>query len=838
MPQTFTKILFFAIILIYLVSCSSIKHVQEDENLLTENTVFVNEKKNSKNEISQYIVQRPNQKALGLPLSLYFYNLGKPDFEKTFEEWIQNHPKKYDSYVNKFSKKQAKVIYNTNKGFNNWFINKGQAPIIYDLKKTKRSTNSLKDYFVSQGFFDVEVVFDTIKPKEKEIKVDYKINTNSQYYIDSISTEIESPVIDSLYQLVKEKSFIKKGQPFVFGDFESEENRLVSLFRNSGIFHFKKNSMGFWTDSIKQDFYKDVLVKIPNRIVTENDSAYKVPYQIQKVNEINIYTNFSIKNKNEKIKDSVKYKGYNFYSYGKLKYKPKYLVDALFITPNAPYKDSERNLTRSHLRKLNSFSSSIDLNYTENEDESLTADIYLAPLKKYSITFDLDATTSNIKPFGILGKFSFLGRNMFGGSETLELAFQGSLLNVANDASNSSNFFNAWEGITSASLTFPRILFPINTSSIIPKYMAPRTNLDASVSFQQNIGLDRQATTAGMAYSWKSSSKVGHRVDIFNLQYIKNQNIDNYFFIYDSEYQKLNEVYMDHNMGEELPKDNDDILGFIDFALDPGNNFENLFPEDFDTVSDVNERYNILIEDVMVPVVAYSFVYNTRKNIDDNNFSYFTARFVSAGAIANSLVKNKNENGQKTLFDLPIAQFFKVEFEYKKYWDLQMNNVLVFRSFIGAAIPYGNSDNIPFSRSYSAGGSNDLRAWRTYDLGPGGEINNLEFKVGTFKLITNLEYRFQVSNKIYSALFIDAGNIWDITDSDLISDEGKLINFNSLKNTAIGSGIGLRYDFGFLVFRLDVGFKTYEPYLLSNNKWFVNYNFGNAVYNIGINYPF
>ncbi len=838
MPQTFTKILFFAIILIYLVSCSSIKHVQVDENLLIENSVFVNEKKNSKNEISQYIVQRPNQKALGLPLSLYFYNLGKPDFEKTFDEWIQNHPKKYESFVNKFSKKQTKVIYNTNRGINNWFINKGQAPIIYDPKKTKRSTNSLKDYFVSIGYFDAEVVFDTIKPKEKEIKIDYKITTNSQYYIDSVSTDIESSILDSLYQSAKEKSLIKRGQPFIFGDFESEENRLVSLFRNSGVFHFKKNSMGFWTDSIKQDFYKDVLVKIPNRIVSQNDSVYKVPYKIQKVREINIYPNFSIKNKNKIIKDSVKYKGYNFYSYGKLKYKPKYLVDALFISPNAPYKDSERNLTRSHLRKLNSFSSSIDLNYTENEDESLTADIYLAPLKKYSITFDLDATTSNIKPFGILGKFSFLGRNMFGGSETLELAFQGSLLNVANDASNSSNFFNAWEGITSASLTFPRILFPINTSSIIPKYMAPRTNLDASVSFQKNIGLDRQATTAGMAYSWKSSSKVGHRVDIFNLQYIKNQNIDNYFFIYDSEYQKLNEVYMDHNMGEELPKDNNDILGFIDFALDPGNNFENLFPEDFDTVSDVNERYNILIEDVMVPVVAYSFVYNTRKNIDDNNFSYFTARFVSAGAIANSLVKNKNENGQKTLFDLPIAQFFKVEFEYKKYWDLQMNNVLVFRSFIGAAIPYGNSDNIPFSRSYSAGGSNDLRAWRTYDLGPGGEINNLEFKVGTFKLITNLEYRFQVSNKIYSALFIDAGNIWDITDSDLISDEGKLINFNSLKNIAIGSGIGLRYDFGFLVFRLDVGFKTYEPYLLSNNKWFVNYNFGSAVYNIGINYPF
>ncbi len=367
--------------------------------------------------------------------------------------------------------------------------------------------------------------------------------------------------------------------------------------------------------------------------------------------------------------------------------------------------------------------------------------------------------------------------------------------------------------------------------------MAPRTKIEASVSFQKNIGLDRQATTAGMAYSWKSSSKIGHRIDIFNLQYIKNQNVDNYFNIYDSEYQKLNEVAEDV-FGEMLPNDNDIILDFMDLFLDPDNGFENTNPDDFDTVTDVDERYNILIEDVMVPLLSYAFVYNSRKNINDNNFSYFTARFVSAGAIVTSLVNRENELGQKTLFDLPIAQYFKVELEYKKYWDLNMDNILVFRSFVGAAIPYGNSTNIPFSRSYSAGGSNELRAWRTHDLGPGAEKSNLEFTVGTFKLVTNLEYRFKVINKVYSALFIDAGNIWDITDSNLVSDEGKLIDLSSFKNTAVGSGMGLRYDFGFLVFRLDVGFKTYEPYLLSESKWFVNYNFGNAVYNIGINYPF
>jgi len=37
---------------------------------------------------------------------------------------------------------------------------------------------------------------------------------------------------------------------------------------------------------------------------------------------------------------------------------------------------------------------------------------------------------------------------------------------------------------------------------------------------------------------------------------------------------------------------------------------------------------------------------------------------------------------------------------------------------------------------------------------------------------------------------------------------------------------------------LDLGFKTYEPYLTQSNKWFVNYNFSNTVYNFGISYPF
>ena len=823
-----------------LVSCNSIKYVQENENLLKENVVLINGEKNKEPKVNNYLAQKPNRRALGMPLSLYFYNFGNPDFEMTFDEWIANHTKKYNRYERVFSKKQTFVIYRNKRNVNNWFLNKGESPVIFDNSKAIRSANTLKDYFISMGFFEAEVDFSTRQVGEKELAVDYNVNTNKQYYIDSVSTEIESPILDSLYIQNRDASFIKKGKPFVFEDFEKEESRLVKLFRNSGVYHFTNYNMGFWTDSIKDSYMKDVLLKIPMRLVKRNDTLIKEPYKAMVVNRVNVYTDFSVKNRDKKIKDSVSYNGYNFYSFDKMKFKPKYLVNSLFITPDGLYKDSEKSQTQNYIRNLRTFSSSVDITYTENDDESLTADVYLNPLKKYALTVDLDATTSNIKPFGILGKFSFLGRNMFKGSEIMELTFQGSFFNLANDASNSDNFFNGWEVLTGASLRFPRILFPINTSKIIPKYMAPSTNIDASLSFQKNVGLDRQTTTAGMAYTWKSSKKVGHRFDLFNASYIKNQNVSNYFIIYQSEYDKLEDAAESAGGGpipENTPENYPLILeGMTAFLDDPDN--ENNFPEEYNTVSDVDERNKILVEDSFVPIIGYSFIYNTRENINDNNFSHFTTRLVSAGTFTNLVFQNENEIGQKTFIDVPVAQYFKVEFEYKKYWEMRDENILVFRTFAGAAIPYGNSENVPFSRSYSAGGSNEMRAWRTFDLGPGGELNNLEYKVGTLKLVGNIEYRFKLTNKFNSALFIDAGNIWDITDSNLVTEEGKFTSLSSLKNTAVGSGFGIRYDFGFLVFRFDIGFKTYEPYLPSGNKWFVNYNFGNAVYNIGINYPF
>ena len=175
--------------------------------------------------------------------------------------------------------------------------------------------------------------------------------------------------------------------------------------------------------------------------------------------------------------------------------------------------------------------------------------------------------------------------------------------------------------------------------------------------------------------------------------------------------------------------------------------------------------------------------------------------------------------------------------DYVKYWDLSRSNVVAARGFLGIAIPYGNSNNIPFVRSYFGGGSNDNRAWFPYSLGPGSTSAVNDFNEANFKLALNLEYRFPIAGNLNGAIFADAGNIWNVFDD--VEDPAATFNgLSSLKDIALGTGFGLRYDFTYFLFRLDLGFKTYNPAEVQSKRWFRDYNFANSVLQLGINYPF
>ena len=138
--------------------------------------------------------------------------------------------------------------------------------------------------------------------------------------------------------------------------------------------------------------------------------------------------------------------------------------------------------------------------------------------------------------------------------------------------------------------------------------------------------------------------------------------------------------------------------------------------------------------------------------------------------------------------------------------------------------------------SFFAGGPNDNRGWQPYDLGPGRTNGVNDFNEANFKLAFNAEYRFNILGSLYSALFVDAGNIWNVANS-VTNPDAVFNSFSDLSELSVASGFGLRYDVQFFVIRVDLGFKTYNPGE-SGQKWFRDYNFANTVFNFGINYPF
>lgn len=828
--------------LLILVSCNSTKHVAEDEHMLTQNYIYVDSVRNKSSDIQKYILQKPNPKFLNLPVGLYFHNLGNPNKPKTPSEWGKKNLRSYNFIKNIFSEKQSIAYAKTFIGLNKWFLNY-QGPAIVNDRKIENTENNLLTYYKNQGFFKTKVSSKINRDSlDKKATVTYSITRGKPTLLDTIKFKIESPVLDSIYTNTSKSSLLKTGNQYNDKTFRNEAGRVLKLFRNNGIYNFTESAIGFYVDSTRTDYKTNVDFLISGNRLKEIDGIYiNTPYKVQKVTKINVTTDYSFTKKNEIPSNTINYKGINFLGYRKIKYNPKYLAQSIFLKPGSIYKDTLRNLTRNHLKSLKNFkSTNIKFTPISGTEDELKMDIYLAPIEKYTLGLETEITHSNIRNIGTSAKFSITNRNAFRGAELLKLSFLGSYFN--------SNSGPGWEIGADASLEIPRFIAPFGLNKLVPKEMSPRTLFSIGSSFQKNIGLDRQTFTFLTDYKWQFNAKKTIQLEIFNTQYIQNLNIGSYFDIYSSEFSNLDNVAeaydtannittnTNHPLSTDLSNQVTEALSFMRKVADNTTGFKTTNSDEYNTALNILNRYNIITSDFLIPVLAYSYTFNSQTNFNDNNFSFFKIRLANSGNVLGLISKNTNANNKKTFAKIPLAQYFKTDFEYKQFWSVGANSVFGVRTFLGAIIPYDNSD-IPFTKSYFAGGSNDIRAWQTYELGPGSTNTGLEYNVGSLKFLTSAEYRFDVVSKLKGALFIDAGNIWDITGSDFVDEKSKFNNTSSLKDIAIGSGFGARLDFSFLILRLDVGFKTYEPYL-TGNKWLKNYNFANAVYNIGINYPF
>ena len=854
MKRISAKILLILLTLVLISSCNAVKRVGEDQRLLVDNTLFVNGEEINEDRIYNQIYQQSNQKFLGMPLQLYVFNSADPTPDTTFHNWLYRKPQRKERLIDLFSEKQVERMGTSYVKFNEWLQEVGEAPVIVQEARTARSAERLRAWYWNQGWFDAEVDHQIVPQENKRASVEYYVNPRQPYFIDSLTTRIASPVVDSIYKAHRSNSMIKPGTRYRSADFGAERERLTALFRNNGLYHFEQEYISFEADTVGTDHKVNPIVLIQNGEAVVDGVSTRIPFKLHKISRVNIFPDFNIENLDKPVIDTASHEGYNIYSFDELSYRPQALTDAIFISPGTIYSDEDRSLTYNRINQLRIFRYP-NIQYmpdpADTTNTSLIANIFLTARPKYSLGFEFDVSQSNIQKFGIGFGGSLLIRNVFGGAEILEFTGRGSIgasKDVANNVTD--RFFDITEVGTDVQLTLPRIFFPISTERFIPKYMHPFTSFSLGVSTQNNIGLDKQNLTATMNYKWYPSDILAHQLDLLNVQYVRNLNTGNYFNVYRNSYQELNTIATAENVSASSSyfRFNDSgnrrltiPEGANNFLQDAQDSGLNLTGRQVQNLNDIRERKNRLTEDNLIFASNFSYIINKKENIYDEDFSRFRIKLESAGnflsAVSNIANIEKSPEGRYRIFGVNFSQYIKAEIDYIKHWDLGSGNVFAIRSFGGIAIPYGNANSIPFVRSFFAGGPNDNRAWQAYSLGPGSSGGRNEFNEANLKVALNAEYRYHLIGDLNSAFFIDAGNIWNVFD--VVEEEASTFtSLEDLQDIAVGTGFGLRYDFSFFVLRFDLGFKTYNPARAPGNRWLNDLTLSRAVFNVGINYPF
>ena len=219
----------------------------------------------------------------------------------------------------------------------------------------------------------------------------------------------------------------------------------------------------------------------------------------------------------------------------------------------------------------------------------------------------------------------------------------------------------------------------------------------------------------------------------------------------------------------------------------------------------------------------------------------------TAGNLLNAISHiSKQEPDEDSVYEalgIRYAQYFKADADYAftHYFDRRQS--IAFHIGAGIAIPYGNSDVLPFEKRFYSGGANSVRGWGVRTLGP-GSYNSKEKRsffgnrCGDIKFDVNLEYRAKLFWLIELGLFIDAGNIWTIKDYAV--QPGGVFKWNKFyEQIAAAYGIGIRMDFKYFLVRVDMGMKAHDPASGEEHWPLLHPNFKHdSEFHFSVGYPF
>ena len=777
------------------VSCSSVRKLPEGAALLTKNEIQLSEGIRLDLDLEDVLRQKENKKILGIPLKLWIFNASG----------------------------------SKNSAIGRWFRSKGEPPVILDSIETALSVARLNRALRKQGYFNVYTSFDLdYSPNLKKAKQRFFVSAGDPFTIDSIGYKLPNQnLLDSLSAYKKDR-LIHPQDPLNIDTLEKERQRILSLLRDRGAFGLQKSDIYFEIDGDTTQTNRSKTVKVTT--VIDSTAAIQT-HRLGKINVLFDQLNTTVSTPTDTVNGIVMYPTNESIDLDVLE-------ERIAFKPGILYRDSLRTTTLNRIGQLNYFSYP-SINYNVQDDSIVNINLYLRSRKRYSLTADFDLTHSAIQQIGTSLRSSVLARNVFGSFENLSLSLSGTIGNSIIPGANITSEL----GID-LNLSFPRWWYGFSLDRLIAMEKNPISTLQIGTVFQQNLGLDRQTINAIYRFSFTNKSSQ-HTVEFPKISYVNNLNPDNFFSIYRNTFETLDELStplksdsryadlfestgVDGSTQLQIP---DGTAAFISGVQDesiPLNENDALL------VSRIEERRARLTENNLILSSSYALLNENTTNRNASAYRQYYAKFELAGFLFDALEPFSTPG---ELFDVAYAHYLKTELQFIKHWPLGTRSSAAFRAYGGFALPLGRSSSVPFVRSFFAGGTNDIRGWNAYTLGPGTTNQLNEFNDANLKLTLSAELRFPLSRSLYGAVFTDAGNIWNALDGT--ENEAAIFHgWRSLKDSAIASGFGLRYDFDYFIFRLDLAYKLLNPALQGDERWIFNRSNNSPLFNIGINYPF
>ncbi|SHJ53083.1 Outer membrane protein assembly factor BamA [Hymenobacter daecheongensis DSM 21074] len=831
-------------LLLLLVGCSPLRLLGPKQKLLSRVRLVGVEQADAE-RIAALYQQKPNT-SFPLP-KLAIYQLGRTVYnkerlqtklariQKEFDERLQAarpDSVKVGKLLVRREKRTSRLQRTIDKG--NAIMRIGEPPVIYDSALTRRTVEQIGIFLKSKGFFRSKVTAtDTVADRRfslgrllggpdtvhnRRVTVTYRITENQPFKYSQLDFDIPDSAIARRVVASQPASLLHVGDQYDEEVIGNERARLETLLKNQGYFDFRQQYVTLEADTS----FAPATVRL-RTLIADPAGRRHYQYTIRRVRFIADagLTRFG-QTRDTLVQDSVYYLAY------KHQISPKTLDRKLTVRPGDTYSLSSTLLTQRQLSNLDVFRFNT-VNYLRVRNQTtgdttrrqLDAVINASPAKKYQETTEAGATYVAL----LLGPFAnerLKIRNVFGGAEVLELGvragFEGQYTRTGQVEGLPAQSVYTTQLGANANLVLPQFLVPWRTNRFLTQYN-PRTRINAAYNYVLRPEYTRTNLEATYDYIWQRSAFHQYVLTPVAISLVNTPRLDDAFR---------------------------------------------------DTLNSLARRGSPLKQSFsrqLVPTFNATSLYNSN-DFNQTRNAYYLRLFAEAGGLTKSLY----ETYLKDKLGLNVYNFAKLNADYRRYYKIGPKSFVVYRlnagivsalskSSVEVVIPSptipGESETviqrryvIPYDKYFFAGGASSVRAWRPRRLGPGtytstktdnGEtVQNFDLEQpGEILMEGSLEYRFPLYSFINGALFTDFGNVWTLNDDNL--RPGAQFQANRFyRQFAVGSGVGVRFDFTFLILRLDVATKVYDPTALGNKFVISRFSLSDnqTAFNIGIGYPF